>query len=56
MPDILPFTADWVNVTDNLHWLQDQVAMPNFTMKQGLFTTAGRCGPQFKMHHVLFEV
>jgi len=56
MPDTAPFTADWGNVTDNLCWLQDGIATPNFTMKQGLFTTAGPCGPRFKMRHILFEV
>ncbi|KAL4064818.1 hypothetical protein V8B97DRAFT_2025921 [Scleroderma yunnanense] len=55
MPEAAPFTADWGSVTDNLHWLQDQIATPKFGMKQGLFVTAGKCVPQFKMHHVLFE-
>jgi len=56
MPDVAPFTGDWANVTDNLRWLQDKIATPKFTAKQGLFTTAGSCGPRFKMRHVLFEV
>ncbi|KIO14778.1 hypothetical protein M404DRAFT_17638 [Pisolithus tinctorius Marx 270] len=55
MPNVTPFTADWANVTDNLRWLQDAIAMPKFTMKQGLFTTAGPCGPRFRLRHVLFK-
>ncbi|KAI5988492.1 hypothetical protein F5J12DRAFT_898182 [Pisolithus orientalis] len=55
MPNITPFTTDWANVMDNLCWLQDAIAMPKFTMKQGLFTTAGPCGPCFRLHHVLFK-
>jgi len=35
MPDIPPFTADWANVTDNLHWLQDQVAIERWWSAQG---------------------
>ena len=56
MPDVTPFTADWVNVVDNLRWVQDSIATPKFTMKQGFFIPAGGCGPQFKLRHILFEV
>ena len=56
MPDVVPFMADWGDVTDNLHWLQEDVATPTFKAKQGLFTMARATGPRFKMHHVLFEV
>ncbi|KIM59455.1 hypothetical protein SCLCIDRAFT_27285 [Scleroderma citrinum Foug A] len=55
MPDVAPFMADWGDVTDNLRWLQEDVATPTFKAKQGLFTTAGATGPRFKMRHVLFE-
>ena len=56
MPDVAPFMADWGDMMDNLHWLQEDVATPTFKAKQGLFTTARATGPQFKMCHVLFEV
>jgi len=56
MPDAAPFMADWGDMTDNLRWLQEHIAMPTFKTKQGLFTTAGVTGPRFKMCHVLFEV
>ena len=56
VPDAVPFIGDWGMVTDNLCWLQECITTPTFSVKQGLFTTAVAGSPQFKMHHILFEV
>ena len=55
-PDMAPFKDNFSTVTENLHWLQDEVATSGFPGKKGLFIQGNEAGIWFKVRHKLFEV
>ncbi|KIM66133.1 hypothetical protein SCLCIDRAFT_14522 [Scleroderma citrinum Foug A] len=55
-PDMVPFKDDFSTVTENLHWLQDEVTTSGFPGKKGLFIQGNEASIWFKVCHKLFEV
>ncbi|KAH7917949.1 hypothetical protein BV22DRAFT_1134981 [Leucogyrophana mollusca] len=54
-PDMALFKDEFSTIVNNLHWLQDQVATPGYSIKKGLFLMSTEIGSRFKVHHALFE-